>query len=65
MSACRRSRLARLAAARFHWTEAVDWAREQDGRRAAEQARFAESRALAELERLWALPSAVEPFRRR
>lgn len=57
------SRLAKLAAARFHWTEAVDWAREQDERRAAEQVRFAEGRVLAELERLWALPAATRPPR--
>jgi len=62
-SGCRRSKLARLAAVRFRWTEAVDWAREQDERRSAEQLRFAESRALVHLERIWALP-ASEPFRR-
>jgi hypothetical protein len=53
---------AKLAAVRFRWTEAADWAREQDERRAAEQVRFANSRALAELERVWALPAATRPL---
>jgi len=55
----RRSRLTVLGAVFSKWTEAAEWAWEQDRRRAGEQRRFAASRALLDLERLWSLPSST------
>jgi len=43
------------------WKQAVDWAHEQDTRRAAEQERFARQRVLLQLETLWMMPAWSAP----